>query len=124
MNKSTIVKMFGRSYEVPFPSTGDFLSIQTMYSRLIRTGVYPDLKIAKRDGLYADIIAEAIATFSVLIGDKLRADMNTDSLLKLPLEQMFELTFAYKDDYINFYEEIMEVISNPKKEAKEAAPIA
>ncbi len=114
MKNTTDVKMFDRAFAVPFPTTGQFLDIQVIKAKLTEER-YSSFISLQRDGLLATVICDAISTFSVLIGEELRAAMNVKSLLDLPLVNIFELTYAFKDQYSPYYEEIMMVISNPKQ---------
>lgn len=116
-NREIDLTIFGNTYIAKFPNVGQFIDIQTIKAKLTEDK-YETFKLLSRDGLFATIFCDTIATFNVII-PQLQEDLNKSGLLDLDLDKMIELSMIYKDHYLPFYEKVMGEI-NSKEEAKQS----
>lgn len=116
-SKQITLEIFGNTYSVTFPKTGQFIDIQTLRAKLTE-GNLETFQFLQRDGLMAAIFVDTIATFNILI-PQLREDLLVKGLLELELDKIVALAYVYKDNYLPWYEEWMDLISNPKKSSEE-----
>lgn len=106
--KSVSISTSGNKYDVKFPNTGQYLDIQNIKSRLTS-----DLTLNDAYSSYAYMMAEMIATYTVMIPE-LKKDLNVDSISKLSLFETKELLDSYNDVYKPFFDKWMAILTQPK----------
>jgi len=112
-SKTVTVTIGKNTYDVAFPNTGQFLDIRAMKSRLV-----DDIRGTEALDGYANLLGEMAATFTTMI-PKLKKDLNA-SIFELDMVQSKELVDAYKDVYMPFFQEWMNVITAPKASVEPA----
>jgi len=111
-SKTIKITIKENTYDVPFPNTGQYLDIRN------RIGLYlSDVQIKTTYDQYAMLLAEAIATYGILIPNLLK-DINVDSILKLDMFESKEILDTYTEIYKPFFDEWMKLITKPKVEAQ------
>lgn len=111
--KSVTISTGGNKYEVKFPNTGEYLDVMNIKSRLTS-----DLSLTDAYSSYAYMMAEMIATYTVMI-PALKKDLNVDSISKLSMIETKELLDSYNDVYKPFFDKWMAVITTPKSKPED-----
>jgi hypothetical protein len=111
--KSVTISPNGNKYEVKFPNTGEYLDIMSIKSRLTS-----DLSLNDVYSSYAYLMAEMIATYTVMI-PALKKDLNVESISQLSLIESKELLDSYTDVYKPFFDGWMAVITKPKSKPED-----
>jgi hypothetical protein len=109
-----------REYTIDFPDTGKMLDIELMKIQ-ISDNKYDTLKFSFNTMFVRQALRiDTISTFVILLPE-LKKDLNTNSFLRLPFEQMSLLEAMYEEQFLPWYEEWLVVLNKPKetKEDKE-----
>lgn len=117
--ETTLVKVFGETHTVQFPNVGQHMDIEAMkqsltngkYGEMVRAGV----KTSDRN---LDLV-DAISTFSVLL-PKIK-DRFSGSLLSIEIKAGLELAKSYTEQYVPWYNNIMNQLDLEYKGLADAA---
>lgn len=106
-------------YEIKFPTNGQLIDIERMKIQLTN-GTHKDmLSTMQPSTMQAYLLAEVIATFTVLIPDLVKKDIATKSLLDLDPIQSKPLVKAYTKQYYPWFNSWMNVINEDEVEEQE-----
>lgn len=109
-SNSITITYEGNTYEVNFPNNGQFIDIEKMKAKMT-DGFYSEMKNGSGNGFYASLIVDMIATFSILCKELLN-DLNTKNIFQLNLIQTKPLLDIYKKDYLPWFDEWSQILSD------------
>ena len=115
-SKQLILEIGTNKYPINFPNNSAYIDIQAMrHSIAGNPGLYSSMATSNEGaGQYASLTIDMIATFNVLIGNQLKKDMTIKSLLDLGMYETRQLIDVYTDQYLPWYNQWMQIITNPK----------
>lgn len=113
--KTVKVDIKGNSYEVSFPNTGNFIDIQCLKNRITSDNYNVLVNSSDGYGAYARLLCDMIATYNIMIPE-LKKDINVQSILGLNMIESKILLDSYTKQYLPFFSEWMDIITNPNPE--------
>jgi hypothetical protein len=117
-SRSITIPIGKNEYTVKYPNVGQQMNIEILKIQLT-DGRYDTMKFSYNPAFIKQAeIAEAIATFNILIPD-LKKDLNAKSMLELEQDQMLDLLTAYTEKYLPWYEEWAAILAAPKQKEVE-----
>jgi hypothetical protein len=114
LDRQVELNVKGNNYVIEFPNVGLFQNIETM-KQVLSKGMYSSLMsmgtVSSSEAL--DMI-DMEAYFSILC-PKLIKDLKCDNFGELGLEDYMELKVIYRDNFIPWWSNILELLSPKKK---------
>lgn len=95
---------------VSFPKTGEIIDIENN-KKFIANGNYKGFDTTSSSSMFAKLSIDAICTFEVLLPDLLKK-FNVDSFYKLELFDTKQIVKTYSKQFLPWYTEWMNIISN------------
>lgn len=111
MNKSLKINVLGVDYLIQFPNVGQLLDIESLKSALTN-GTYGDL--VRMNTITANNvldIADAIATFSVLIPE-IKKQLTVKSYTEIDAVTARKIAKSYREQYFPWFNEINEELKS------------
>lgn len=109
LNEITI-NFKGNGYIIKWPTSGQFIDIELLKSSLSDNG-YASLFNSTRSAEWARLYIDTIATLNILV-PQLSIDLNTKSILALPMSESIPLVKEFKKVYLPWYNEWMTILTN------------
>lgn len=118
-SKEIVIKVLENEYKVNWPNSGQLIDIQVMRMRLT-DGQYMSFELNSFEPMIrrAKDVADMVSTFGVLVPN-LKKDLNVASILDLDHEKTDILLKVYREQYLPWYVQWAQILSNPT-EAVEA----
>lgn len=98
------IQILENEYVIKLPNTGDLIDMEMRKSRYVMDNNYIS-------GIFAEMLAKAIATFSVLIPE-LKKDLNIESFEKMSLKDSKVIVKVYRDQFLPWWNDWMEEIGS------------
>lgn len=106
------LKFKEKSYTINFPNNGEYLRIQNM--KPIISPSYDILRQVGTDGMYAEVITDMIAHFTILC-PKLVSDL-AKPISELSMSEGKELLSIYNDQFKPWFDKCLSIVFGANKE--------
>lgn len=114
MEKLIVLRIKGNSYEIKFPNVGQFQQIESL-KQVLSQGMYKEL--TGMNTISANEVLDMVDMESYLsvLSPKLISDLKCKTFGELGLEDYMELKAVYSDDFIPWWNSILEMLRPQKK---------
>ncbi len=114
MDRQIVFKVKGNSYRIDFPTVGKFQEIETMkqivskgmYSSLLQTGTLSAMEVVNMVDM---------ESYLTVLAPKLIEDLKCKTFGDLDIEDFLELKDAYLNQFVPWWNKILDLL-NPRKE--------
>lgn len=117
LKSEIVIRIEENSYTIKIASVGQLIDIENMKSAFAQSGF--DLR--SESGSYANLMNDAIATFSVL-SPQIIKDLNMKSLYDLPLTQSKKIAKVYSKEFKPWWEAWIKEINTDDEEETDKSP--
>lgn len=115
MDKNLLLKVKSNTYEIVFPNVGKFQRIESL-KQVISNGMYHQLLSTPTISSYEAMDMIDIEAYFTILAPKLVEDMKCESFSDLGLEDYLELKEVYKEQFVPWWSNIIDLINPQKKD--------
>ena len=110
MNREIVITILGNSYNVKFPTVGQFQTIESL-KQVLSKGMYSSLLSTNTKSSIASLdMIDIEAYFSVLCPQLLK-DLKCESFIDLGIEDYLVIKKVYDETFIPWWNEVMKLVS-------------
>lgn len=118
LQKKVILNIFGREYDIQFPTVGQFYSIEAMKQRL-SGGMYNSMVLSPADSAQHALDMIDIESTLVILCPKLIEDLKVKNFSELDVRDYIQIRDKYYAEVAPFFKEVQNVLKGGGKAESE-----